>query len=89
MEKTVAKLNDILSAIQINLVESLALGELRTTLLPWLISGEIDVSKIAITQVNSDLIEVLTYWHREGIADCHVWRVDAEIRFGAPRLFCH
>lgn len=89
MEKTVAKLNDILSAIQINLVESLALGELRTTLLPRLISGEIDVSKIDITQLNSHLIEVLTYWHREGIADCHVWQVDAEIRFGAPRLFCH
>lgn len=52
MEKTVAKLNDILSAIQINLVESLALGELRTTLLPRLISGEIDVSKIDITQLN-------------------------------------
>ena len=46
MKKTVAKLNDILSAIQTNLVESLALGELRTTLLPRLISGEIDVSKI-------------------------------------------
>lgn len=55
MEKTVAKLNDILSAIQINLVESLALGELRTTLLPRLISGEIDVSKIDITQLNSHL----------------------------------
>ena len=55
MEKTVAKLNDILSAIQTNLVESLALGELRTTLLPRLISGEIDVSKIDITQLNSHL----------------------------------
>ena len=56
MEKTVAKLNDILSAIQTNLVESLALGELRTTLLPRLISGEIDVSKIDITQLNSHLV---------------------------------
>ena len=55
MEKTEAKLNDILSAIQTNLVESLALGELRTTLLPRLMSGEIDVSKIDITQLNSHL----------------------------------
>lgn len=55
MEKTEAKLNDILSAIQTNLVESLALGELRATLLPRLMSGEIDVSKIDITQLNSHL----------------------------------
>ena len=55
MEKTVAKLNDILSAIQTNLVESLALGELRTTLLPRLMSGEIDVTKVDLTQLNSHL----------------------------------
>lgn len=54
-EETVAKLNDVLAAIQINLAESLALGELRDSLLPKLMSGEIGVSKVDITQLNNHL----------------------------------
>lgn len=72
-----------------NKIESRKLATLRDALLPKLMSGEIDVSKVDLMQLNSHLLEVLTYWYREGITDCHVWQVDTEIRFGAPRLFCH
>lgn len=84
-----AKLQSMYDAVRANNLENRRLESLRDSLLPKLMSGEIDVSKIDLMQLNSHLIEVLTYWHREGIADCHVWQVDAEIRFGAPRLFCH
>lgn len=72
-----------------NSIQNRKLAALRDALLPKLISGEINASRLDLTQLNSHLLEVLTYWHRDGIADRHVWQVDTEIRFGAPRLFCH
>lgn len=48
MEKAVATLNDILEMMQVNLVESLALAKLRDVLLPKLMSGEVDVSKVQV-----------------------------------------
>lgn len=45
MERATSTLNGILEVIQANILESLALGELRDALLPKLISGEIDVSQ--------------------------------------------
>ena len=87
--KSLGYLQDLFAAYRINQDESTKLAGLRDALLPRLMSGEIDVTKVDLTQLNSHLLEVLTYWHREGITDCHVWQVDTEIRFGAPRLFCH
>lgn len=84
------KLKPAFDLILANTIESKRLTVFRDTLLPKLMSGEIDVSKVDLTQLlNSHLLKVLTYWHRDGIADRHVWQVDTEIRFGAPRLFCH
>ena len=83
------RMQPIIDQVIANKIEIHKLAALRDALLPKLMTGEIDVSKIDLTQLNSHLIEVLAYWRREGIADCHVWQVDTEIRFGAPRLFCH
>lgn len=84
-----AQIGTAFKQIDCNKRENRKLAALRDALLPKLMSGEIDVSKVDLTQLNSHLLEVLTYWHRDGIADRHVWQVDTEIRFGAPRLFCH
>ena len=84
-----ANVKPLYETIMSNQRENAFLKSLRDNLLPMLMSGEIDASKVDLMQLNSHLLEVLTYWHREGIADCHVWQVDTEIRFGAPRLFCH
>lgn len=84
-----AKLQSMYDAVRANNLENRRLESLRDSLLPKLMSGEIDASKVDLTQLNSHLLEVLTYWRREGIADCHIWQIDTEIRFGAPRLFCH
>ncbi len=51
--ETVVRLNHILKAIDANKRESAILGELRNALLPRLMSGEIDVSKIDLTQPNN------------------------------------
>ena len=53
MEKATSTLNEILAMIQANMIESLSLVELRDALLPKLMSGEIDVSKIDLTQLNN------------------------------------
>lgn len=53
--ETVVRLNHILKAIDANKRESAILGELRNALLPRLMSGEIDVSKIDLTQLNNHL----------------------------------
>lgn len=45
MERATSTLNGILVIIQANILESLALDELRDALLPKLISGEINVSQ--------------------------------------------
>lgn len=87
--KSLDYLQDLFAAYRSNQDESAKFASLRDALLPKLMSGEIDVAKADFTQLNSHLLEVLTYWYREGITDCHVWQVDTEIRFGAPRLFCH
>ena len=39
-----------------NAIESKRLAELRDALLPKLMSGEIDVSKIDLTQLNNHLV---------------------------------
>lgn len=43
--------------IQMNELESIRMEELRDTLLPKLMSGEIDVSKVDLTQLNSHLAD--------------------------------
>lgn len=50
-----AILNELLDAIEANKAESIALCRLRDALLPKLMSGEIDVSKVDITQLNNHL----------------------------------
>ena len=59
MEKATSTLNEILAMIQANMIESLSLVELRDALLPKLMSGEIDVSKIDLTQLNNHLVAML------------------------------
>ena len=50
-----SKLQPMYDAIKANSIESKYLAELRDALLPKLISGEIDVSKVVLTQLNSHL----------------------------------
>ena len=47
--------NPLVQRIEINLRESKSLAALRDALLPKLMSGEIDVSKVDLTQLNSHL----------------------------------
>ena len=58
-EKELSALDQIAKAIHMmmrtNESESLRLAALRDTLLPKLMSGEIDVSKVDLTQLNSHL----------------------------------
>ena len=56
MADTITRLNVILKTVQANLTEILALGDLRDALLPKLMSGEIDVSKVDVTQLNNHLV---------------------------------
>lgn len=51
--------NPLVQRIEINLRESKSLAALRDALLPKLMSGEIDVSKVDLTQLNSHLAETL------------------------------
>lgn len=51
------RLCDIYDQVRANEYESLQLASLRDALLPKLMSGEIDVSKIDPTQLNSHLVE--------------------------------
>ena len=53
-QKTIAPLFDLMEARQ---QESKQLAELRDALLPKLMSDEIDVSEIDLTQLNSHLVE--------------------------------
>ena len=46
------------SAIRLNRTESSRLADFRDTLLPKLMSGEIDVSKVDLTQLNSHLAQI-------------------------------
>ena len=54
------------SMMRVNEEESLKLSSLRDALLPKLIAGEIDVSKIDLTQLNSHLAEILRLF------GCHI-----------------
>ena len=53
MEKASSMLKDILEVMQANLLESLALINLRDTLIPRLMSGVIDVSRIDLIQLKN------------------------------------
>lgn len=53
-------LTPIFDSILANKIESLRLAELRDILLPKLMSGEIDVSKVDLTQLNNHLYESKT-----------------------------
>lgn len=52
-----AILRPVFDGILANKIESLKLAKFRNLLLPKLMSGEIDVSKIDLTQLNSHLVE--------------------------------
>lgn len=52
-------LTPIFDSILANKIESLRLAELRDTLLPKLMSGEIDVSQVNLTQLNNHLCDCL------------------------------
>ena len=55
--QVVLRLNTILECIDARVAEIKVLEELRDTLLPKLMSGEIDVSKVDLTQLNNHLCE--------------------------------
>lgn len=61
------------SAIRLNRTESSRLADLRDALLPKLMSGEIDVSKVDLTQLNSHLADCLVQPSPEGIPVFHKW----------------
>ena len=52
-----AKLQSMYDAVRANNLENRRLESLRDSLLPKLMTGEIDVSKIDLTQLNSHLVE--------------------------------
>lgn len=52
-----AKLQSMYDAVRANNLENRRLGSLRDSLLPKLMSGEIDASKVDLTQLNSHLTE--------------------------------
>lgn len=55
LERFESLANPLIRVIESNLRESKSLAELRDALLPKLMSGEIDVSKVDLTQLNSHL----------------------------------
>lgn len=57
MNEIIKHLNQILRVIDANKRDTALLKELRDVLLPKLMSGEIDVSKIDLMQLNSHLVE--------------------------------
>ena len=56
-ERNLAVLGSIVKQMTCNDIESRRLTELRDALLPKLMSGEIDVSKVNLMQLNSHLAE--------------------------------
>lgn len=63
----------VFDLILANKVESTKLANLRDTLLPKLMSGEIDVSKVDLKQLNSHLADCLVQPSPEGIPVFHKW----------------
>lgn len=85
-QKTIAPLFGLMEARQ---QESKQLAELREALLPKLVSGEIDVTRIDLTQLNSHLLEIdvtLEVLDRcieiavRTVVCVHVWMVSQEMR---------
>ena len=79
----------LIKMIEFNLRESKSLSALRDTLLPKLMSGEIDVSEVDLTQLNSHLLEIdvtleVLDWCIEiavrTVVCVHVWMVSQEMR---------
>ena len=79
----------IIGQVIANKIELRRLVALRDALLPKLMSGEIDVSKVDLTQLNSHLATDPTNWHWDRVANRHIRQVETETWFGTPGLFCH
>ena len=82
-------LQDLFAVYRSNQDESAKLASLRDVLLPKLMSGEIDVSKVDLTQLNSHLLEIdvtLEVLDRcieiavRTVVCVHVWMVSQEMR---------
>ena len=82
-------LQDLFAVYRSNQDESAKLASLRDVLLPKLMSGEIDVSKVDLTQLNSHLLEIdvtleVLDWCIEiavrTVVCVHVWMVSQEMR---------
>ena len=84
-----AKLQPMYDAVRANNLENRRLESLRDSLLPKLMSGEIDVSKIDLMQLNSHLATDLINWHWYRVVNRHIRQVETETWFGTPGLFCH
>lgn len=69
LERFESLANPLIRVIESNLRESKSLAELRDALLPKLMSGEIDVSKVDLTQLNSHLVNQAI---RRFVARCEV-----------------
>lgn len=87
--KSLDCLQDLFAAYRSNQDESAKLAGLRDALLPKLMAGEIDVSKVDLTQLNSHLLEIdvtLEVLDRcieiavRTVACVHVWMVSQEMR---------
>lgn len=79
----------IYEQIKANELESKQLEELRDVLLPRLMSGKIDVSKVDLTQLNSHLAADLSNWYWYRVVNRHIRQVETETWLCAPWLFCH
>lgn len=69
-----AKLQSMYDAVRANNLENRRLESLRDSLLPKLMTGEIDVSKIDLTQLNSHLLEF------DAILEVLDWCVEIAVR---------
>ena len=69
-----AILRPVFNGILANKIESLKLAKFRNLLLPKLMSGEIDVSKIDLMQLNSHLLEF------DAILEVLDWCVEITVR---------
>ena len=80
----------IMEEILTRSLENRRLSSLRGALLPKLLSGEIDVSKVEIpTPPNSHLAANLSNWHWHRVVNRHIRQVETETWLCAPWLFCH
>ena len=79
----------IIDQVIANKIEIRKLAALRDALLPKLMSGEIDVSKIDLTQLNSHLAAYLSNWHWYRVVNRHIRQVETETWLCVPWLFCH